>query len=120
MGWTEGAGDIEIVSPIVVVIADGDTHRVHLDVQPGAGSHVGVMPFAMVMIERKPGRFAPGPDFGPVRAVEQQNVRISIAVIVEESAARGLALRHILAPTGSAIVLPMDSCLLGDLHKAHA
>ena len=46
-------GDVHVVAAVVIVIRDGDTHPVHLNVQAAAGGDVGERAVAIVAIERR-------------------------------------------------------------------
>ena len=45
------AGDEEVGKPVVVEVADGDTHAVHLDVEAGRARDVGERAVAIVAIQ---------------------------------------------------------------------
>ncbi len=63
------AGDENVRKPVVVVIADGYTHSVHLEVETGAFSYVSKSTVAIVVVKLQRGALA----FvsGPVHAVDE-------------------------------------------------
>ena len=79
------AGDEEVGKAVVVEVADGDAHPVHLHVEAGGARDVGERAVAVVAIqrERRPLPLVPG----PVHAVDEQDVLPAVGVVVEERAA---------------------------------
>src|SRR5580658_9467136 len=79
------AGDQNIGETVVVVVAHGDAHSVHLYIQASLVGYVGKRAIAIVAIEAERRRL---PFMaGPVRAVNQENILPAIAVVVEKGAA---------------------------------
>ncbi len=64
-------GDVDVVAAVVVVVADGDAHAVHLDVEAAAGRDVGERAVAVVAVERVQRAAA---SRRPVLAVDEQDV----------------------------------------------
>ena len=85
--------DVDVVPAVVVVVADGDAHAVHLDVEAAAGGHVRERAVLVVAIERV--QRAPGPGL-PVLRVDQEDVGPAVVVRVEERDARAERLGQVL------------------------
>ena len=78
--------DEEVGEAVVVEVADGDAHPVHLDVEPRRARDVGERAVAVVAVELQ--RRALALVAGPVHAVDQQDVLPAVGVVIEERAAR--------------------------------
>src|SRR5260370_41722691 len=97
------AGDENVEEAVVIVIADGHAHSVHLDVEACAARHVRESAVAVVTIELQSGSLT----FArtgrsecvtrPVHAVHKKDVLPAIAVVVEKRAARAQRFRKQLA-----------------------
>ena len=105
-------GDVDVVAAVVVVVADGHAHAVHLDVQAAAGGDVGERAVLIVAVERAEGLAAAR---RPVLAVDQQDVGPAVAIGIEERAARAQRLRQKLLPGPAAVVREVDAGLRGDV-----
>ena len=79
------AGDENVRKAVVVVIADGDAHAVHFNVETGAMGDVGESAVAIVAIEAQCGALALV--LRPVHAVDQQDVQPAVRVVIEKRAA---------------------------------
>ncbi len=97
----------DVGKPVVVVVADGDAHAVHLDVQPGRARHIGERPVAIVLVQPQRRSLALVPR--PVHAVDQQNVRPAIRVVVDERAARSHRLGQQLAAVAAVVVRELQA-----------
>ena len=78
------AGDENVGKAVVVVIADGDAHAVHFNVETGAMGDVGEGAVAIIAIEAECGALAFVPR--PVHAIDQQDVLPAVGVVIEERA----------------------------------
>ena len=105
-------GDVDVVAAVVIVVADGDAHAVHLDVEAAAARDVGEGAVAIVAIERGGGAAAAR---GAVLAVDEQDVGPAVAIDVEEGAARAHGLGQILLARASAVVGEVDAGGGGDV-----
>src|SRR5207247_2665472 len=76
------ASDENVGEAIVVVIADGHAHSVHLDVKPHAFGDIGKSAVAIVAVETQ-GR-APALVAGPVHAIDEQNVLPAVGVVIQK------------------------------------
>ena len=79
------AGDEDVRKAIVVVVADSDTHPVEFELQARSSSDVGESSIAIIFVELESGTTA----FmaGPIHRVHEQDVLVTVGVVVEESAA---------------------------------
>ena len=112
MALTE-RGDKYIVITIVVVISDRNAQTEHRNRETGFGSHVGERAIVIVVIKLRSGLRA-GMS-GPIFAIDEQNVRPAVVVVVDESATRAHGFGQIFFPEGGVIVSEMDSGLGGDV-----
>src|SRR5438132_1100435 len=81
----EAAAHIQVVSPIIVEIADRDAHPIHRRVQPGARGHVlegtrRALP-ALIVIERGQGRIR-GRGARQGAGIDEEQVQAAVAVVV--------------------------------------
>jgi hypothetical protein len=102
----EEARDVEIVTAVVIVIANGDAERVHIDVEPATLRDVRERPVVIIAIECG-GRAASMGD--QVLAVDHQNVQPAIAIGVEERSAGAHGLRQPLLTAAAGVVREVDS-----------
>src|SRR4029453_6871198 len=79
------AGDVYVRETVVVVVANGHTHPVHLNVEPGLFRHVGECSITVVAEEAKGGTLAMMS--GPIGAVDEKDVLPPVGIVVEECAA---------------------------------
>ena len=112
------AGDEEVGKAVVVVVADGDAHAVHLDVEARRARHVGERAVAVVAIE--PQRRSLRRVARPVHAVDQQDVLPAVGVVVEKRAAGAQRLGQELAAVGAAVVAELEAGRAGDVDEAEA
>ena len=74
------ASDQNIRKTVIVIIADGDTHSIKLNVQARRASNVRKSAVAVVLVKLERG--AAALVAWPVHGVYQQNVGISVGIIV--------------------------------------
>ena len=110
------AGDENIGKAIVVVVADGDPHSVHFEIQPSGLGHVRECAVAIVLVEPQGRALALVP--GPVHPVNQQDVLPAVGVIVEKRAAGAQCLRKQFAAVGTAVVLELNACAARDVRES--
>src|ERR1700731_2627044 len=112
------ASDENIRETIVVVVADGHSHSIHLDVQSCASRHVRKGAIAVVPVEPQRGSLALVS--GPVHAVHQQNILPAIAVVIEERAACAQRLREQFAAISAAVVPELDPRRVGNIGQTES
>ncbi len=111
----------DVVEAIVVVVADRDAHPKKRNVQARPARHVGEGPVVIIVVKLQRGRAAFGAMgwmAGPVLAVDQQDVRESVVVVIDEGAAGTHGFRKPLLSEGSVVVGEMDAGLRGDVAEA--
>jgi len=101
------AGNENVGKAIVVVVAHGDAHAIHLDIKTGGACDIGEGAVAIVAVE--PQRAPHALVSWPVPAVDEENVQPSIRIVVEESTAGAESFRQKLAAVGSGIVLELNA-----------
>src|SRR4029450_2055986 len=79
------AGDQNIGVAVVVVIADGHAHSIKLDVDTGGFGDGGKSAIAIVAVKLECG--AAALVARPVHRIDQQDVLVTVAVVVEKGAA---------------------------------
>ena len=109
-------GDQQVGKAVVVVVADGHSHAVHFDRQPGALGDVGEGAVAVVAVEPHGG--APASMAGPVHAVDQQDIEPAIGIVVEEGAAGAHGFGQILRAECAVVVPELDAGGGGDIGQA--
>ncbi len=109
------AGDEQVGEAVVVVIADGDAHAVHFDVEPGGFGDVGERAVAIVVIEAERGALLLVAR--PIHRIDEQDVLPTVGVVVEKGAAGAECFGEELAAVGAAIVLEVDAGLRGDIDE---
>ena len=96
------AGDQQVREAVVVPVADGHAHPVHLDVQARRPGDVRERAVAVVAIQRERRTFS---DMArPIHPVDEQNVLPPVGVVVQERAAGAERFRQQLAAVRAAIV----------------
>jgi hypothetical protein len=103
------AGDEQIGEAVVVVIADGNAHAVHFDVESRGFRHVGEAAVAIVVIEAQ--RAALLLVAGPIHRIDEQDVLPAVGVVIEKGAAGAERFGQELAAVGSAVVLKVHAGL---------
>src|SRR5258708_37391331 len=104
----------DVGETVVIIIADGNSHSIELDVEACAARHVGKRAVAVVAVEPQSGSLAFARTErsecvpGPVHAVHKKDVLPAVVVVVEERAARPKRLREQLAAISAAIVLKVN------------
>jgi len=101
------AGDEDVGKTIIVVIADGYSHAVELEVEASGARYVGEGAVAIIAVEAESDSLA----FvtGPVHAVEKKDVLPAVVVVVEEGAARAERFREQFAAVGATVVTELDA-----------
>src|SRR5580704_14262311 len=97
--------DQDVGKTVVVVIAHGDAHSIHLYIETDFVGYVGKSTVAVVVVEPKRGRLALVA--GPVHAVNKENVLPAVAIVVEEGAARAERFGKKLASVRATVVLKL-------------
>ena len=108
--------DVEVGIAVVVVVAHGDALAVERLVEPGFLGDVLEVSLAVVAIE---GLGRRGLDLvaGPVRRVDEEQVLVAVAVVVEEGDARAHRLGQELVAEGAVVVHERDARVLGDVDE---
>src|SRR5262249_35921211 len=110
-------GDVEVVAPVVVVVADRDSHAVHLDVEAAAAGGFAEGPVVVVEVGSR--RRPPAPGL-PVAAVDEQDVEPAVSVGVEEGATGTQRLGQVLLACPPAVVNEVNAGLGGHVGEADA
>src|SRR5205814_10036263 len=110
-------GEVNVVPTVVIVIADGHAHAVHLNVEPGMRRDVGERSVAVVVVELHGG--ALGFVAGKILAIYQQDVGIAVIVVVNEGAARSHRFQQVLLSNSARVEVEADSGLAGVAHTTH-
>ena len=110
-------GDVDVVVAVVVVVADGAAHAVHLDVEAGLTRYVGKSSVVVVVVERGVGLARAVA--GPVHGIDEENVLPAVVVVVDEADAAAHGFRQIFLAEGAAVVLEMNSGLRGDVGEVN-
>ena len=111
-------GDVEVGKTVVVVVADGDTHAVHFDVEPGLPRDIGEGAVAVVAVELHRGALFVVP--GPIHPLHQEDVLPAVAIVIEKCASRAHALGQELGAVGAAVVEKADPGLRRDVFETEA
>ena len=109
-------GDVDVVAAVVVVVADGHAHAVHLDVQAAARGDIGEGAVVVIAIERRQ-RFAAARR--PVLAVDQQDVGPAVAIGIEEGHAGAQRFGQVLLAGPPAVVHELDAGLRGHIGEGN-
>jgi hypothetical protein len=104
--------------PVVVVIANGDAHAIHLDIQPRRPRHIRKRSVTIVVIQAHGATVALVPR--PVHAVDDENVLPAVVVVIEKSTTGPQRFGQILAAECAAVVTIGDAGLRRDIHQAKA
>src|SRR5262249_52710248 len=107
--------DEQIVVAVVVVVAHRDSKPKHWNREPRFRSHVRERAIVVIAIQLQRG-LSTGPA-RPVLAIDQQNVRPSVVVIINEGATRPQGFREIFFSERAVVVRKPDSSLRGDIAK---
>src|SRR5262249_44034064 len=110
--------DEQIVVPIVVVIADGNADAVHLQIEARFVRHIGERSVVIVVIElwRRMLRDVAR----PVHSVDEENIRPSVVVVIDESHARSNRLRQKLFSKRAIVVCETNSSFRRDIYELNA
>ena len=82
---------VDVVAAVVIVIAYRDAHAMNVDVEAAAVRGIGERAVAIVAIERGRGMPSVG---NPVTAIDEQNIRASIAIGIEKRHTRAHCFRQ--------------------------
>src|SRR5205807_5735698 len=96
-------GNENVRKAIIVVIADCNTHPVHLDIEASAAGHVSERSIAIVAIKLE--RTVLALVSRPIHAIHEQYVGPTIGVVVDEGATSSQSLGKKLAAKRAAIVM---------------
>jgi len=97
---------IQIVAAIVIVIADGHSHPMNLDIETTAARNIGECPLAVIPIKGRHGAMAVR---NPVAAVQQQDVELAVAIRIKKCYARTHRFGEPLPAGPAGIMGEMDS-----------
>src|SRR5678815_451207 len=114
------AGDEEVRQAIIVAIADCGSHAVKADVEPGTGSHILKVPFAIVMIQdeswrRLIGWFMPWPEGG----IDEQQVLSIVVIEVNKGDAAPHRLGQQLVAVCTIVMHKADASSDGDIFEGN-
>ncbi len=107
-----------IVEAVVVVVADGHAESEHRHGESGFARDVGERAVVVVVVKLQRGRAGVGVS-GKIVAVDQDDVGISVVVVVDEGAARAHGFRQPLLSEGAVVVGEVDSGLGGDVAEVN-
>jgi hypothetical protein len=113
-------GDEQVRPAVVVVVADRDAHAVEFDVQPARGGHVLVAASAIAVQGRRGSAAGGWRIAGPRAAVDEEEVRLAVAVEVEHRDAGAHRFGQEFLAGGAVEVREADAGLLGDIDEPHA
>src|ERR1700726_4940306 len=87
-------GDQDVGKSIVVVVADGDTHPIHLNCESSSLGDIRERPVAVVTIQPRRGALL----FvaGPIHSIDKEYVQPAVAVVIEKSASGPQRLGQVL------------------------
>src|SRR5690348_2208560 len=111
-------GDEDVVTAVVIIIADGYAHAIHFNGQARLLGHVRKCSVVIVAIEGQRGVLAAMA--GPVSAVHKQNVFPAVAVVIEKSDAGAHGFGQPFVSEGAIIVDEMYSRSLGHIFEMNS
>src|SRR5882724_3407170 len=78
-------GDEDVGESVIVVVADCDSHAVHLDIKTGFVGNVDESPVAIIVVKTQCASYT----FmsGPIGSVDQQDVLPAVSVVIKKRAA---------------------------------
>ena len=100
------SGYIDVVLPIIVVVANGAAHPVHLALQPSLFGDIGESSVVIVVVERRIGCAVAVAR--PIHRVHEEDVLPTVIVIVNETHSAAHRLRKVLLSECSAIPLELN------------
>ena len=113
------AGNENIGQAVVVVIADGDTHRIKAYIQPRPCRHVGEMAVAVVVVKRHCRRLHAFWDVpGPIRGIDKEQILVAVAVIIKKRHAAAHGFRQQLLAVSAIDVREVNAAGGRDVSKA--
>src|SRR5581483_1836005 len=107
-------GDEQIRKTVVVVVAHGDSHAVHLNIESRPSGDVRERAISIVVVEPQ-GRTLPLVA-RPIHPIDDENVLPAVLVVIDERAPRPKGLWKELRPEGAAVVLEANTGRLRDIH----
>src|SRR6185437_8461642 len=107
-------GDEDIVKAVVIVITYSNTKSEDRDSKSGAATHIGECIVVIVVIELQRGR-ARVRMSREIRAVHQQDVGVTVVVVVNEGTSWAHRFRKPLLAKGSVVVSKANTGLGGDV-----
>src|SRR5262249_45658243 len=110
------AGNKNVGESIIIVVADGDAHAVHFQVEPGAACDISKSAVAVVAIEAQRGSLALVA--WPVHSVDQQDVLPAVGIVIQESTAGAECFGQKLSAVGAAVMGKAKAGGVGNLCQA--
>ena len=107
---------VHVVSAVIVVIAHGDAHAVHLDIQPAGRGDIGERAVLVIAIQGVKGALGAGL---PVPRVDQEHVGPAVAIGVQKRGAGPERLRQELLAGAAAVVDELDAGSRGHIRERH-
>ncbi len=103
------AGYENVRKAIIVVVAYSDAHPVEFDIETGDSSDVGESSVAIIFVEleRRTAAFMAG----PIHRVHEQDVLVSVGIVVEKSTSRAERFWKKFSAVCAAVVTKIDSSL---------
>src|SRR5450631_1168676 len=98
--------DENIVVPIIVIIADGNSKAEHGDSETSFSSHVGKCAVVIIVIKLRSSLRSWMS--GPILAIHQQDVRPAVIVVINKCAAGPHGFRKIFLSESAIVVNEMD------------
>jgi hypothetical protein len=105
----------DVGKTVVVVIAHGDTHSVHLYIETGLVGYVDKRTVMVVVVEPQRGSLALVAR--PVHSVDKENVLPTVAIVVEEGASRTERFGKKLASVCATVVLKSNAGGTGNVDE---
>ena len=111
--------DEDVVEPVVVIIADGNTESEERNAKARFARHIRESAIVVVVVELERSRTGFGVS-RPILAVDEQNVRPTVIVVIDERATWTHGFRQPFLPKGSVVVSEVDASLRGDVAEGNA
>jgi hypothetical protein len=106
--------NVDIIPAIIIVIADQDAHAVAVQVQAGSFRYIGVVPFAVILIQSR-GWVPLLRAKRPVRPVDQDDVLIAVVIVIDKTAAAAHGLGQQAFTIGAVCVYEIDTGFGSDI-----
>ena len=110
------ASNENIWKAVVVVIADGHAHAIHLDIETGGFGDIAKRSVAIVAIQLHGGSLALVAR--PVHRVHEQNVLPAVRVVIQEGATGAQRFRQEFAAIGAIVLAKMNTSGFGGVGQA--